>query len=68
MINGYIEETIMIRDTILIKYLDNGNTYRSYLTMDQVVDVRNQEVLKMSKNKLISTASLDLVCDYISGA
>jgi hypothetical protein len=53
-------------DAIMIKCLDNGNTYRSYPTMDQVVGVEKQEVVKMSKNELISTACLKLLCDFNS--
>ena len=67
MINGYIEETIMIRDIIMIKCLDSENVYRLYPTMDQVVGVRKTgDSRDMSKNELISTACLVLVCDINS--
>ena len=67
MINCYIEETIMIRDTIMIKCLDSENAYRSYPTMDQVVGVRKtRDSRDISKNELISTTSLELVCDLNS--
>ncbi len=67
MINCYIEETIMIRDTIMIKCLNSENVYRSYPTMDQVVGVRKtRDSRDISKNELISTASLELVYDLNS--
>jgi hypothetical protein len=53
-------------DTIMIKCLDNENAHRSYPTMDQIVDVRKQVIVDMSTNELISSASLELVCDLNS--
>ena len=50
----------------MIKCLDSENEYRSYPTMGQIVGVKKQDSTDMSKNKLISTASLELVCDLKS--
>jgi hypothetical protein len=61
MINGYIEETIMTRDTIMVKCLDSENTYKSYSNYGS-----NRRQSDMSKNKLFSTASQELACDLNS--
>jgi hypothetical protein len=51
-------------DTTMIKCLDNENVYWSYPTINQIVGVRKRRDCRdMSKNKLISTASLELACD-----
>ncbi len=67
MINGYIEETIMIRDTIMIKCLDSENVYRSYFNYgSNRGHNKTRDSRDMSKDKLFSTASLELACDLNS--
>jgi hypothetical protein len=57
----------MIRDIIMIKCLDSENAYRSYPTMGQIVGVRKtRDSRDMSRNELISTACLELLCDLNS--
>jgi hypothetical protein len=50
----------------MIKALDNENEYRSYPITDLIVGVKKQDGIDMSKNELISTGCLEIICDLKS--